>query len=118
LPSFLTGRGWSATLANPGGGAFTLGPRGERIVRPRLISGQDFTALELEAAGRVAVDLLVLANGLVVGGLSYVLDSSLKEPPREIVEPEKEEDHEGLHHPEPEPRRDVRGRLSLDVDLD
>jgi hypothetical protein len=98
LPAFLASRGWAATLDNPGGGSFSLGPRDTREIHPRLIGGQDFTELQVQAAGRVALEFIVLADGLVVGGLTYVLDPQLKEPARE--EAEEERDEKGGHEPE------------------
>jgi hypothetical protein len=51
LPSFLLTRGWAIVFDNPGGGSFSLGPRNTRVIRPRLIGGQSFTAAEIVAAG-------------------------------------------------------------------
>jgi len=86
LPTFLSTRGWAANLDNPGGGSFSLGPRDSREIHPRLISGQDFNELQLQAAGRTTIQFIVLADGLVVGGVTYLLDPKLKEPPREVFE--------------------------------
>jgi hypothetical protein len=94
LPTFLSSRGWAVNLDNPGGGSFTLGPRDTREIHPRLIGGQNFTTLEVQAAGRVAIEFIILADGLVVGGLTYVLDPHLKEPAQEEHhEPEKHHEH-------------------------
>jgi hypothetical protein len=127
LPAFLTSRGWAAKLDNPGGGSFSLGPRDTREIRPRLISGQDFTALEVEAAGRIAIEFVVLADALVVGGLTYVLDPHMQEPAHEYFHEEKKDEadhhkghepvapthhHEELHH-DGRPRR-----IRIDVDID
>ena len=109
MPPFLLTRGWAVNLDNPGGGSFSLGPRDSRIIRPRLISGQDFTAAQLIAAGQVTIVFPVLVDGLVVGGLTYVLDPDLKHPARESVdEPEEHEEHK-----EKRPRR-----IKLEVDID
>jgi hypothetical protein len=72
LPPFLATRGWAAHLANPGGGSFSL--------------------------GRVAIEFIVLADALVVGGLTYILDPQMKEPAPEVFhhEEDKHEHHE--HH--------------------
>jgi hypothetical protein len=48
------------------------------------LGGQDFTALDVKSAGRVAIEFLVLAEGIVVGGLTYLLDPNMSEPAREI----------------------------------
>src|SRR5262249_47388400 len=94
LPPFLATRGWAVNLDNPGGGSFSLGPRDSREIRPRLISGQDFNELQLQAAGRVTIQFIVLADGLVVGGVTYLLDPKLKEPPCEKIEEEHHKHHE------------------------
>ena len=98
LPAFLASRGWIAYLDNPGGGSFSLGPRDSREIHPRLLGGQDFTELQVLAAGRVAIEFIVLADGLVAGGLTYVLDPGLKEPACE--EAEEERDEKECHEPE------------------
>jgi zinc metalloprotease ZmpB len=126
LPAFLSVRGWAVQLDNPGGGSFSLGPRGTREIRPRLISGQDFTALQVQAAGRVTLEFIVLADGLVVGGLSYVLDPKMKEPAREdfFEESHEHEEHkEHKRHEEHEEQEECDEkkrprRIKLEIDLD
>ncbi len=99
LPAFLAARGWTVHLDNPGAGQFTLGDRGSRMIRPRLVSGQDFSAAQVVAAGPLSIDFVVLADGLVVGGLTYRLDPELREPAREERDgPEEERSDEHAHH--------------------
>ena len=124
LPAFLAGRGWSVHLDNPGGGHFTLGDRNSRIIRPRLVSGQDFTAAEVVAAAPVDIEFVVLADGLVVGGITYRLDPELHEPARELAEEEREERHReeerhehGEEHGREEERRERPRRLHFDIDI-
>jgi hypothetical protein len=135
LPGFLLTRGWAMVFDNPGGGSFSLGPRDTRVIRPRLIGGQSFTEAEIIAAGPVAIIIVVLAEGLVVGGLTFVLDPKLHHPPHEEAEEheqekgeEDEEDHEEgkheqhEHHGEHERREGPdagrRRRIQLEIDLD
>jgi len=124
LPTFLTSRGWTVRLDNHGGGSFSLGPRDSRVIRPRLISGQDFTALEVQAAGNVAIEFVLLADGLVVGGLTYVLEADMREPADESVRDEHEEQHHDDHHADEEHeheegrRDDHPRRIRVDIDLD
>jgi zinc metalloprotease ZmpB len=126
LPAFLASRGWGVRLDNPGGGSFSLGPRDSRIIRPRLISGQDFTALDVQAAGRVAIEFVVLADGLVVGGLTYLLDADMREPAEESFhekhdEPHHDDEHaEKEHHEHHEEGRggDHPHRVRVDIDFD
>jgi zinc metalloprotease ZmpB len=77
FPPFWESRGWAMSFNNPGGGTFTLGPRGAREIRPVLLSGRDFSAGELADAGDVTITILVLANGIVVGGLSFEPDPNI-----------------------------------------
>jgi zinc metalloprotease ZmpB len=122
LPTFLTSRGWTAQLDNPGGGSFSLGPHGTRIIQPRLIGGQDFTGLDVQAAGYVAIEFVVLADALVVGGLTYVLEADMREPAEETAADEREEHHlqelsAGEEHGH-ERGSDHPRRIRLDIDLD
>jgi len=83
LPAFLQTRGWQVTWDGPGTSPFSLGPRDEIELRPRLIGGQDFTPTEVTLAGEVAIDIVERADGLVVGGLTFLLDPELCRPPHE-----------------------------------
>lgn len=94
LPAFLASRGWVMRFDNPGGGKFSLGPRDQRLMRPRLLSGRDFGVDELMDAGPMAIRVLVLADGLVVGGLTFAIDPQLECPPKE---------HCDKPRPEPKP---------------
>lgn len=128
VPAFLATRGWEVKLDNPGGGSFSLGPRGAREIRPRLIGGRSFTAAELTAAGEVAIEFVVLVDGLVVGGLTYVLDPKLERPARELSgeheddderEREDEDSDEGRHEHEREHETETeKRRVKLEIDLD
>lgn len=73
MPSWLSSRGWTMHFDHTD---FTLGPRASREVRPRLLSGREFSPAELADAGRTAIVIRVLADGIVVGGLTYVLDGT------------------------------------------
>jgi zinc metalloprotease ZmpB len=128
LPAFLLTRGWAMAFDNPGGGSFSLGPRGTRVIRPRLIDGQDFTAAEVAAAGMVSIVIVVLADGLVGGGLTFVLDPKLHHPAVEkIEEPREKADHEAKEHEHRESqehhhREEREGsrprRVRVEIDLD
>jgi zinc metalloprotease ZmpB len=118
LPGFLQTRGWALHLDNPGGASFSLGPRGTREIRLRMVGGQSFTKAEVLAAGRVAIELVVLVDGLVVGGLTYLVDPELRWPAREW---EHHEDEEQEHHPDPEEDGEHRHSpraIHLKIDID
>jgi hypothetical protein len=97
LPPLLESRGWAMRFNNPGGGAFSLGPRDSREIRPVLLSGRDFSAAELADAGAATITVLVLAEGIVVGGVSFVIDPALEAPAVEVAP------CPGCKPPEPEP---------------
>jgi hypothetical protein len=118
LPPFLASRGWGVHLDNPGGGSFSLGPRDQRVIRPRLIGGQDFTAAQIALAGHVAIELIVLADGLVVGGLTFVLDPHLHHPAREFPEEPRPEHHDEHPDEHKERREGEPRRIKLEIDLD
>jgi zinc metalloprotease ZmpB len=83
MPPLLASRGWALRFANPGGANFMLGARGEREIRPVLMSGRDFDPIDVVDAGSAIIGVLVLADGIVVGGLSFALDAAMTEPARE-----------------------------------
>jgi zinc metalloprotease ZmpB len=118
LPSFLASRGWTMLLDNPGGGSFSLGPRDSRRIRPRLVSGKDFTATELQLAGYVAIELIVLADGIVVGGLTFVLDPEMHHPAKEFAEEPRPEHRREAAEEEKERRDGEPRRIKLEIDLD
>src|SRR5690348_8553419 len=55
LPALLATRGWQVTFGEAGASSFTLGPRASRSLRPRLIDGADFTAVDVIGAGSPAI---------------------------------------------------------------
>jgi hypothetical protein len=84
MPDFLRRRGWGLQFRNPGGAAFTLGPRASREIVLDITPGQEFTPAEVEAAGRAAViDIHALIDNVPIGGMSYAIDPRLKTPPAE-----------------------------------
>jgi len=84
LPPFLSQRGWQAVLQNPGGGSFTLPPRGSREIQIGLKPGGEFTAADVAQAGAQAgIVVSAKINGYIFGGITYQLDPNLKTPPVE-----------------------------------
>lgn len=80
LPAFLRRRGWDLTLA--AGATHRLEPRAGREVTLVVHPGGNFTAGDVTAAGPDAViRLRTLIDGLVVGGMSFILDPALSDPP-------------------------------------
>ena len=84
LPKLLVERGWEIYFDNPGGGAFTLAPGQSREIVVKLRPGADFSADDVATAEDPAIHVEVLANGILVGGMSYQLDPKLREPARQF----------------------------------
>ncbi|HKO42982.1 MAG TPA: hypothetical protein VJU84_06825 [Pyrinomonadaceae bacterium] len=82
LPKVLTERGWRALLDQRETTlSFALGPGEARQVNVGLRPGREFSAADV---GRGAsIRLVVLADGLVMGGMSYELDTNLRQAPAE-----------------------------------
>ena len=78
LPAFLERRGWKVGFTSPGGGSFPLHPGEGRSVVVRLIPGKDFTPADVAASADKTIHLYGYAGGILVGGLSYELDPTLK----------------------------------------
>jgi hypothetical protein len=84
VPAFLVKRGWQVTFTNPGGGSFTLPPRGSREIRIGLKAGGEFTAAEVAQAGpNAAIVVSAKVDGYIFGGITYQLDPTLTAPPVE-----------------------------------
>jgi len=85
IPSFLARLGWKVLLERrEGDTAFGLASGGSREVVVALQSGDDFTREQLLAVeGGVAIRILVHGDGMLMGGMTYVLDPSLERAPIE-----------------------------------
>lgn len=84
LPPFLTQRGWQVVFQNPGGGTFTLPPRGSREIRIGLKAGGQFTPADvIQAGAQAAIVVSAKINGYIFGGITYQIDPNLKTPPVE-----------------------------------
>lgn len=82
LPPLLLERGWKLEFTNRGGASFALKPGESRNVTMRMVAGAPFETADLEAAQERTVQVRGLAGGVLVGGLSYVLDPKLIHPTR------------------------------------
>lgn len=80
--------------------------------------GSDFSC-EIQLSGYVAIELVVLADGLVVGGLTFVLDPHLHRPAREFPEELGPEPHGEYRDERKKERRDGEPRrVRFEIDLD
>lgn len=114
MPELLATRDWQARLSGRiGEVAFDLAPGAERRVTIRLRLGRQFTAAEVEQARDRAIRVHVLADDIVLGGMTYVLDPQLKRAPmeRHAVAPVE------LDHPEIEAALQEAAPAGSDADL-
>jgi len=81
LPKLLLERGWDIVFDNPGGGAFTLAPGQSRDIVVVLRPGADFSPEDVARSSDRTLDIQTLADGILVGGMSYELDPVLREAP-------------------------------------
>ncbi|HEY0060650.1 MAG TPA: hypothetical protein VGC21_00940 [Telluria sp.] len=79
LPELLTKLGWRLELVGADKG-FTLASGAQREVFMQLHAGGDFTAADVEATQQREFKIEVLSNDNVIGGMTYVLDSTLSTP--------------------------------------
>ena len=80
LPDLLVRRGWSVTVEGLGP-RFELDPGEEREVTIRLTPGQPFAGDAVLGTEDRDLDVSVLADGIVVGGMTYRLDPTLSKLP-------------------------------------
>ena len=78
LPPLLVEKGWKMEF--PGGSEFTLGPKESVQLVPKLIAGKDFTVAEVVSTGDRTIQVTGYADGILLGGMAYELDPSLKRP--------------------------------------
>ncbi len=96
-----------------------FGTHDSREVWPRLTSGQDFTAAEVIAASNVSIVIAVLADGLIVGGFTFVLDPHLRWPPHEYEDEEREQEKElAERHDHDKNDRGRPRKIKFEIDLD
>jgi len=89
LPPLLEERGWRLEFTSRGGASFPLQPGQSRTVVMRLAPGQPFETADVEGAAERTIQVRGTAGGILVGGLSYVLDPHLTHPRR----PPHKKDH-------------------------
>ena len=81
LPEVLTAAGWKLGFRGMSGNRFELRPGERREIVIDLTAGRDFTADQVAAGDDRDVAVELLADGMVVGGMTYRLDPALKRPP-------------------------------------
>ena len=125
LPDLLARRGYELRFTSAGGASFTLGPRASREVVMELKAGADFSAADVKDPA--LIEVRVLGDGMLIGGMSYLVDPRLTEPA-----PERPYGSSGAHDcrtqaadlldclrlPYGKVKRVRVTRITLDVDLE
>jgi hypothetical protein len=83
LPAFLKRRGWEiAVTSDEGGQKFRLGPGASRRLTLDVHAGSDFDASDIDPS-QSNIRVITLVDGIIVGGMSYLVDPILREPAKE-----------------------------------
>jgi hypothetical protein len=81
LPPLLVNKGWKVTFRDIPTATFRLASGARRDIIIDITPGQAFTAAEVTAARQRNIVIDVLADGIVIGGMTYPLDPGLKKAP-------------------------------------
>jgi hypothetical protein len=79
LPPVLAKRGWKTEFEELPDGKFALAAGAKRDVRITVTPGETFTATDVSSARVRDVRIEVLADGIVVGGMTYPIDAEKKQ---------------------------------------
>jgi zinc metalloprotease ZmpB len=85
MPRVLESHGWSLGFARLSSPKFRLEAGEKRRIELKLAAGTDFTADEVRAEDDRDIVVTLLADGMILGGMSYRVDPDIKEartPPR------------------------------------
>lgn len=82
LPPLLEARGWQLRFQGPTTSRFVLRPGEKRLLRIELVPGGDFTPDDVSGTTERDITVMLLANDMVLGGMTYSIDPALKHPPR------------------------------------
>lgn len=81
LPALLRAAGWQIRFRGIAGNTFVLKPGEKRQITIELVPGRDFTADQVSGTDDRDISVTLLANDMVLGGMTYRLDPALKAPP-------------------------------------
>ena len=80
MPKVLADKGWRLQFEGIANNTFTLKAGEKREVRLKVQQGLDFTKADIEAAADRMINVSLLANGILLGGMSYYVDPQLSKP--------------------------------------
>lgn len=84
LPRVLVAKGWKIRFPGIPGTSFRLDPGERRRVAIEMVPGQEFTAVDIEGTTDREIRIELAANGMPIGGMTYVLDPAMKRPPERL----------------------------------
>ena len=98
VPRLLADRGWDLRFANAGGASFSLEPGESREMVMQLVVGEEFTPADVQATTDRTILVSGKADGVLIGGMSYVLDPTLTHPNRPGTHHNPAPGEPGHHH--------------------
>jgi zinc metalloprotease ZmpB len=80
IPAVLAAKGWKLKFVDIPTNKFVLGAGQKRKVCLDLQAGTDFTKADIVGAADRQITVELLANGILLGGMSYYIDPNLSKP--------------------------------------
>jgi hypothetical protein len=80
MPAVLAKKGWQLQFDGISDNKFTLKAGEKRKVQLRLKQGAEFTRADIVGSSDRMITVSLLANGILMGGMSYYVDPNLKKP--------------------------------------
>lgn len=80
LPGVLAAKGWQLQFDGISDNKFSLKAGEKRQIQLKLKKGAEFTKADIEGTADRMINVELLANGILLGGMSYYVDPDLKKP--------------------------------------
>jgi hypothetical protein len=80
MPEILSTTGWRLGFKDVSNNQFVLKPGEKKPVTLQLTAGNNFTKQQVVDAPEKQIKVLMYANGMLLGGMTYYLDPNLKQP--------------------------------------
>jgi hypothetical protein len=80
MPAVLADKGWQLQFDGIPDNKFQLKSGEKRRIQLKLKKGTEFTKEDIESSADRMINVSLLANGILLGGMSYYVDPNLKKP--------------------------------------
>jgi zinc metalloprotease ZmpB len=80
MPAVLADKGWQLQFDGISDNKFLLKAGEKRRIQLKLKKGTEFTRADIEGSADRMINVSLLANGILLGGMSYYVDPNLKKP--------------------------------------